>query len=120
MASSDLSVTDWLRERQQNALRISLTKSGSDMAGWLEDANYFGKAADLLEDLQFTRTHLLTIGTVRRERLQTAEDLLRTFVDDDPCEFDHHGYCQTHCAGEPCSVAQARIFLDKHRHKEQV
>jgi hypothetical protein len=41
-----------------------------------------------------------------------AEALLRDLVDPDPCEhFDHHGYCQTHGAGDPCPHARAREWL---------
>lgn len=38
--------------------------------------------------------------------------LLGMFVDDDPCVFDHHGYCQTHGPGpRPCHVEIARRYL---------
>lgn len=43
--------------------------------------------------------------------------LLREFVDDDPCEFDHHGGCQTHgfyepSPGERCPNALAKELLE--------
>jgi hypothetical protein len=47
------------------------------------------------------------------EQLREAVDLLATFVDDEPCRFDHHGYCQTHGwldEGE-CNVARARRLI---------
>jgi hypothetical protein len=37
--------------------------------------------------------------------------LLWTFVDDEPCQLDHHGNCQAHNLGNPCNVEQARKFL---------
>jgi hypothetical protein len=43
-----------------------------------------------------------------------AHQLLLDLVEheDDPCSYDHHGYCQTHGPGEiPCTIATARQFL---------
>jgi hypothetical protein len=45
------------------------------------------------------------------ETPERAIELLKTFVDDDPCRLDHHGNCQTHSLGNPCNVAEAREFL---------
>ncbi len=42
-------------------------------------------------------------------------DLVRDFVDPDPCSFDHHGYCQAHgwLDTEPrCPHARAKEMLD--------
>jgi hypothetical protein len=37
---------------------------------------------------------------------------LEGLVDDEPCCFDHHGYCQTHGPGPiPCQMAVARAAL---------
>lgn len=44
---------------------------------------------------------------------KAAQALLDTFIDDEPCSFDHHGYCQTHGwfhEGE-CNMARARRLL---------
>lgn len=37
-------------------------------------------------------------------------ELVREFIDPDPCEFDHHGYCQAHGypGGEPLSCPHGR------------
>lgn len=32
-------------------------------------------------------------------------------VDDEPCRFDHHGYCQAHFITDPCEMAIARAAL---------
>jgi hypothetical protein len=44
--------------------------------------------------------------------------LVRDFLDPDPCQFDHHGYCQAHAAGfdgEPmsCPHRRAREVLEE-------
>ncbi len=42
-------------------------------------------------------------------------DLVRDFVDPDPCSFDHHGYCQAHgwTGTTPrCPHARAKEMLD--------
>jgi hypothetical protein len=33
------------------------------------------------------------------ERIKELEGHLGRFVEDSPCNFDHHGYCQAHCGG---------------------
>ncbi len=41
----------------------------------------------------------------------TLLELVRDFLDPDPCSFDHHGYCQAHAAGfggEPLSCPHGR------------
>lgn len=41
----------------------------------------------------------------------TLVELVRDFLDPDPCSFDHHGYCQAHAAGfggEPLSCPHGR------------
>ena len=40
-------------------------------------------------------------------------ETLTAVVDDDPCEFDHHGYCQTHgwMYAEPCPTAKLQAML---------
>lgn len=45
---------------------------------------------------------------------QTLVDLIRDWLDPDPCRLDHHGYCQAHnwlCGGKPCPHARAREVL---------
>lgn len=45
------------------------------------------------------------------KRLAELEAALRAVIDDEPCRYDHHGYCQTHLLGKPCEVAEARRLL---------
>jgi hypothetical protein len=40
---------------------------------------------------------------------------LGQLIDDEPCEYDHHGNCQTHNLGNPCGVAMAIKALAKAR-----
>jgi hypothetical protein len=49
-------------------------------------------------------------ATAEQQRDQYAA-LVRDFLDPDPCQFDHHGYCQAHAAGlggEPMSCPHRR------------
>lgn len=55
-------------------------------------------------------------GIALRARVEAAAGLLAEFVDDEPCQFDHHGGCQTHGflepnPGERCHVARTREWL---------
>ena len=45
---SDHQVIEWLKERRTNCLRIAAEKTGSDRAGWYEDAAYFEAAIMLI------------------------------------------------------------------------
>lgn len=47
-------------------------------------------------------------------RNKMLEDALRAFVDDEECELDHHGYCQTHGSlhSGPCDMVIARAALE--------
>ena len=45
--------------------------------------------------------------------LRDARELLGTFIDEEPCSLDHHGFCQAHgWFGErECNMARARRWL---------
>lgn len=54
----------------------------------------------------------LYTGTWTAPRLIEAENLIRELVDDGPCHYDHHGYCQGHSLGEyPCPHTRAKQLL---------
>lgn len=36
---------------------------------------------------------------------------LNELIDDEPCQLDHEGFCQTHGISKPCSMVQARKAL---------
>ena len=38
---------------------------------------------------------------------------LSLLIDNEPCEYDHHGNCQTHNLGNPCAVALGLAALAK-------
>ena len=50
MPRKALTLIEWLEERRQNALAIAKTKSGDDLAGWVEDASYFGRAEEVVRE----------------------------------------------------------------------
>ncbi|MGQ4393741.1 hypothetical protein ACN6K5_003527 [Streptomyces violaceoruber] len=51
-----------------------------------------------------------TAATETQPNTATLLELLRDFLDPDPCSFDHHGYCQAHgyLGGEPMSCPHGR------------
>jgi len=50
------------------------------------------------------------IDTLRAENARLREALAGV-TDDEPCQYDHHGYCQTHFITDPCEMAIARAAL---------
>lgn len=55
----------------------------------------------------------ITALTAERTELRA---LLEEFVDscgEEPCRFDHHGFCQEHMSSPPCLVAEARKMLGR-------
>jgi hypothetical protein len=54
-------------------------------------------------------------GPALVDEVKTLRSLVRDFLDPDPCQFDHHGYCQAHMylGGEPmsCPHGRARAML---------
>ena len=49
--------------------------------------------------------------TAERDRLRGALTRLLEPYGDDPCYYDHHGYCQAHFVEADCCVAYARAAL---------
>jgi len=49
-------------------------------------------------------------------RCESQPDLLaslESFVDDEICQLDHHGYCQTHSLTKPCRNQIAKDLITK-------
>lgn len=67
------SLVDWLKERRENCLRLSATKTGEDKQGWLDDAYYFACAIDAASRLEQPVKQEATIGEavsdVQREEM---------------------------------------------------
>lgn len=52
------------------------------------------------------------------EAVKELVEALKSLTDDEPCSFDHHGYCQTHFSGSsPCLNAEALKLISKHNSK---
>ena len=49
--------------------------------------------------------------TAERDRLHVALTRLLEPFGDDPCYYDHHGYCQAHFIEADCCVAYGRATL---------
>lgn len=64
----------------------------------VETADKLDATQQLVDELQ----ERLAAVTAENERLRVAlaeaKELLSFYTDDEPCRFDHHGYCQTHLA----------------------
>ena len=45
------------------------------------------------------------------DRIEKLEAALAGLIDDEPCWYDHHGYCQAHFITSPCEMAIARAAL---------
>ena len=43
--------------------------------------------------------------------VEALADALEAFTDDEKCEFDHHGCCQTHGVTKPCANETAKAAL---------
>jgi len=76
-------------------------------------------AAERISDLVAWLASLDT--TEEPSGLRADNERLRAIVtqladsDDEPCVYDHHGYCQTHLVGKPCLIAAARetIYINQ-------
>ena len=78
-----------LVQRLRNKTRDSILKENDRM-----------EAADHIETM-----------TAERDRLRDALTRLLEPYGDDPCYYDHHGYCQAHFVEADCCVAYARAAL---------
>lgn len=59
---------------------------------------------------------LLDTVAHQQERIAVLTELVREFVDVDPCHYDHHGYCQAHSLHRrPCPHERAGALLAESR-----
>lgn len=59
------------------------------------------------------------ISKDKDETFTVTREFLESFVDEDPCWFDHHGGCQAHGYlslehGELCPQAELKAILEGH------
>ncbi|MDE1867089.1 MAG: hypothetical protein KGI08_05200 [Thaumarchaeota archaeon] len=54
----------------------------------------------------------IILAVNRHHLFEEMVGILKRFVDNEPCSFDHHGYCQTHGVTMPCINEQAKQLLD--------
>ena len=47
-----MKLTTWLKERELNCRRLAAGKTGSDRAGWIDDAEHFQRALAAVEELE--------------------------------------------------------------------
>ncbi len=74
-------------------------------AGWKDDAAFIARAREDIPDL----LDALEQSQAEAARLRA---LVGELLDPDPCEYDHHGYCQTHGLSEqPCPHERGKALL---------
>lgn len=65
---------------------------------------------------QALSTELVKEVHALRARCAALEEALEPFLDDNPCRYDHHGYCQEHQGVDEdgvCIVAKAAALLEQ-------
>ena len=86
-----------MREEAKDRIE-KLTERNQELA--LDYLAALGQSADRIEAL-----------TAERDRLHVALTRLLEPFGDDPCYYDHHGYCQAHFIEADCCVAYGRATL---------
>lgn len=54
---------------------------------------------------------LMNLLADAERQIEDLRALISDFVDDDPCDLDHHGYCQAHSLQTDCPHARAKKLL---------
>ena len=75
---------------------------------------FYTGAQDAFKDYP-TEAQAITAWNTRADAGCIAElvEALDGLIDDEPCRYDHHGYCQSHFITAPCEMAVARATLAK-------
>lgn len=90
---------------QLRAAETALARQAQETATWRATANTLDSGSP--------GTPRARAEQAEQQRDQLAA-LVRDFLDPDPCQLDHHGYCQAHawmCGGSACPHARAREVL---------
>jgi DNA repair ATPase RecN len=117
-------------------IKAAMIALGEKIA-WGSDTQAMNEAADMLEalaarvaEVEAQYAHVLGHANRQEDRAEAAEaklaasearvEKLRAALADlvacqgnDPCRYDHHGYCQEHYIEADCSVKKARAALEE-------
>jgi len=83
----------------------------------MKDALMTELALCLFNDLTVSETTgrvwaVITAAMAEKDaEIARLREALEGLIDDDPCWYDHHGYCQAHYVTSPCEMAIARQAL---------
>lgn len=104
-------VVEWLRSRGYHAEKCD--GGCNQINGPSEECSLHGRSLSEVWEALAQRTNDLDEA---RGQLKAARSILREFLDDDECQLDHHGGCQTHGhlepePGERCHMVRARELL---------
>jgi hypothetical protein len=98
---------DWLGDR----VYAALVDAEARPAHWGSVADLQAAYSELAAKLDEAETAMVK-AEAERDAMRPAVDLLREMVDDDPCDYDHHDYCQTHhLSSRPCANARALALI---------
>lgn len=104
-----------VRDREMEQLRAKITEIDHII-------NWHTTCASCARILDSSYRETVRAETAEQQRDQLAA-LVRDFRDPDPCQLDHHGYCQAHswmCSGSQCPHARAReVLTELDQPKEQ-
>ena len=95
-----MKLTMWLKERELNARRLAAGRTGSDRAGWLEDADHFQAALTAVEGRDRLRAD--------NALLSATEHRLRTLLDGADRRAIAHGKEREDLAARAADVAGER------------
>lgn len=112
-------------EHKQEAERLLRAVKADDLPfGHLSTRSHI-RLADIHARLADIQDDFIVVGSLQKapgapsaDHFTRALDLLESFIDGEPCEYDHHGGCANHY-GEltpgQCSDKHARLLLDELR-----
>ena len=70
------------------------------------------EASETNKMMSDTANEWRTLAESAEAECERLRDLIEEFVDDDPCQYDMHGYCQAHSLhSKPCPHERAKEML---------